>query len=303
MSEQAEQNTERIDSLRSRMDADARFRRVMTGYDPLEVRAYVENVKRIFSQQAKAAKQEQDTLIAQMDSAKSEIQARNCAIKKLKEMLLQREAQLSSANARIDLLLQSVKKHEVEREELNSLRELTKNFPPERVEAMQNEIQQLYAEKTQNNALLDSLKIEREHFSEENERLKQELYYQRAVAMRPMMPDYESARLYAPLNMPNIPNFPSMPNMQNVQPRQPYPEMAPTETKAAPQMSTSVPKDFAQVADKLASMFADAYMLISQFKSGGTETQPETAAQRPAQPFMQILRPDGAVSENPVFRK
>lgn len=288
MSEQIDQSKEGIDSLRSRMDADARFRRVMMGYNPNEVRAYVENVKRIFSQQAKASKQEQDALIEQMDSAKSEIQARNCAIKKLKDMLVQREAQLSAANARIDTLLQSVKKHDLEREELNELREITREFPPERIAALQSETQQLRAAQVQSNALLDSYKVERERLTDENERLKQELYYQRAVAMRPMMPDYEFARMYAP---------------QNIPPRQPYPEMPPVENRPAPQAPDPVPKDFSQVADKLASMFADAYLLISQFKSGA-ETPPDSAAtQKPAQPHMQILRRDGAVLDNTLPRK
>lgn len=295
MSEQTDRNTEGIDTLRSRMDADARFRRVMTGYDPNEVRAYVENVKRIFSQQAKASKQEQDTLIAQMEAAKSEIQARNCAIKKLKEMLVQREAQLSAANARIDTLLQSVKKHDAEREELNQLREITQEYPPERIAAIQSETQQLRAAQAQSSVLIESLKAERERLADENERLKQELYYQRAVSMRPMMPDYETARLYAP---------------QNMMPRQPYPEMAPPEIRTV-QAPVSVPKDFSQVADKLAAMFADAYLLISQFKSGA-ETQPEAAQkpaqtesvlQRPAQPHMQILRPDGAILDTTLPRK
>lgn len=57
MDERLDQSERGIDSLRSRMDADARFRRAISGYDPQDVRACVENVKRIFSQQAMAAKQ------------------------------------------------------------------------------------------------------------------------------------------------------------------------------------------------------------------------------------------------------
>ena len=72
MSERIERTEEGIDSLRNRMDADARFRRSLSGYDPQDVRAYVENVKRIFAQQSRAAKQEQEDLIAQLDSAKSD---------------------------------------------------------------------------------------------------------------------------------------------------------------------------------------------------------------------------------------
>ena len=66
MNERIERTEAGIDSLRSRMDADARFRRAMSGYDPRDVQAYVENVKRIFAQQTKAAKQEQDDLLAQL---------------------------------------------------------------------------------------------------------------------------------------------------------------------------------------------------------------------------------------------
>ena len=109
MNEPIERSAEGIDSLRSRMDSDARFRRALSGYDPQDVRAYVENVKRIFAQQAKAAKLEQENLIAQLDSAKSEIQARNYGIKKFKELLVEREAQLNNANTRINALLQTVR--------------------------------------------------------------------------------------------------------------------------------------------------------------------------------------------------
>ena len=63
MNESIERTEEGIDSLRNRMDADARFRRSLSGYDPQDVRAYVENVKRIFAQQSRAAKQEQEDLI------------------------------------------------------------------------------------------------------------------------------------------------------------------------------------------------------------------------------------------------
>ena len=49
-------------------------------------------------------------------------------------------------------------------------------------------------------------------------------------------------------------------------------------------------REFSQVADKLATMFAEAYQLISQFKTN-LNAQPEPQP-RPAQPAMQILRPE-----------
>ena len=271
MSEQTERIENDIDSLRCRMDADARFRRAISGYDPYEVRAYVENVKRIFAQQAKASKQEQETLIAQLESARSEIQARNYAIKKLKDLLIQREAQLSTANSRINTLLESVKKHDAEREELERLRTAAESsdLTYERFTALQNETQQLRAALAKTSEALESWKAERGRLMGENERLKQEMYYQRSAAPRPV-PEYDG-RMYA----------------ASLPPRQMYAESAPA------------PRDFSQVADKLASMFADAYLLISQFRNA--EAQQD--APRTGQPYMQILRPDSGFPDNPLNKK
>lgn len=41
--------TQDVQVLRSKMNADARFHRVLSGYDPEEVRAYVHEVRRDFS--------------------------------------------------------------------------------------------------------------------------------------------------------------------------------------------------------------------------------------------------------------
>ena len=287
MSEQIERAEDGIDSLRCRMDADARFRRAVSGYDPYEVRAYVENVKRIFAQQAKASKQEQETLIAQLESARSEIQARNYAIKKLKDILVQREAQISSANTRINTLLQSVRKHDAEREELDRLRAAASepDLTREQLQEMQTEAQQLRAALKQSAEVLESWKTERTRLIEDNERLKQELYRQQRAAQPRPAPEYDYARPYAAPNMPV---------------RQPYMDTYAPEPLYAPQPAP-VPKDFSAVADKLASMFADAYLLISQFRNA--ETQPEQPASRPTQPYMQILRPDGGYPENPFNKK
>ena len=52
---------------------------------------------------------------------------------------------------------------------------------------------------------------------------------------------------------------------------------------------TAQQKEFSQVADKLATMFAEAYQLISQFKSN-LDAQPQTQPQ--AQPVRPAIRPD-----------
>ena len=302
MDERLDRSDRGIDSLRSRMDADARFRRAISGYDPQDVRAYVENVKRIFSQQAAAAKQEQEYLIAQLDSAKSELQARNCGIKKLKDLLLEREAQLNTANARINTLLQAVKSHGAEREELERLRqEIATNGNAERLQALEREAQQQRAAVAQATNLVETWKAERERLLVENEHLRQEVSYLRSVTTGPA-PEQASAQFYAaPAH-----TAAQMPI------RQPYPDVIAAESRfvpqpAAPQPVPSQPaasqqKDFAQIADRLATMFAEAYQLVSQYRTA-QEPQPEPQPQRQAQPYMQILRPDGANADNGYVRK
>ena len=150
MNDRFEREEEGIDSLRSRMDADARFRRSLSGYDPQDVRNYVDNVKRIFTQQAMAAKREQEDLIAQLDSAKSEIQAKNYGIRKMKELLIERETQLNTANTRINALAQAVKKHIPEREELEYLRQQSGGAGvSERIRMLEAETRQLRASMAQ----------------------------------------------------------------------------------------------------------------------------------------------------------
>jgi len=302
MNERIERNEEGIDSLRSRMDADARFRRSFSGYDPQDVRAYVENVKRIFAQQTKAAKLEQDQLLAQLDSAQSEIQARNFGIKKFKELLVEREVELNTANSRINTLLQTVKSHGAERDELERLRqEAASSGNLDRIQQLEKETQQLRSAVAQASNLVNTWKVERERLMEENNRLREEVYYMRAATMKP--------ELNAELNRP----YP----VQNAEPNRPYPVQnaypGAYEQNARPradvitaenrfvQPAAQQPaqpaqpainlqqKEFSQVADKLATMFAEAYQLISQFKSN-LDAQPEQ--QRAAQPAMQILRPD-----------
>jgi len=296
MNERLEQNEDRFDSLRSRMDSDARFRRALSGYDPQDVRVYVENVKRIFSQQAMAAKQEQENLIAQLDSVKSELQARNCGIKKLKELLVERETQLNTANMRINTLLQTVKSHGTEREELERLRiEAENNDATERIQALERETQKQRAAVAQATSLVETWKAERQRLMTENERLRQEINYLRSIAMKPA-PAPEPAQLhqYQP---------PVAPPVAAATPvRQPYPDIIAAESRFVSQPATSQQKDFAQIADKLATMFAEAYQLVSQFRTA-SEPQPEPQPQRPQQPYMQILRPDGANADGFYNRK
>lgn len=308
MNERIERTEAGIDSLRSRMDADARFRRAMSGYDPRDVQAYVENVKRIFAQQTKAAKQEQDDLLAQLDSAKSEIQARNCAIKKLKDLLYERETQLNTANTRINTLLQSVKAHGAEREELERLREEVEGSGnAERIRALEKETQQLRAAVAQASNLVNTWKAERERLIEENDRLREEVYYLRAVTAKPaeqepvfgyeqMLPGYEQPPRAVRPEVKSAENrFVQQPPQPPLQTQQPIQQPQMQQPIQQPQMQqpmqntvTPQQKEFAQVADKLATMFAEAYQLISQFKNN-LGAQPEPPRQ---QPPMQILRPD-----------
>ena len=289
MNEQIERNAEGIDSLRSRMDADARFRRTLSGYDPQDVRAYVENVKRIFVQQTRAAKQEQEDLIAQLNSAKSEIQARNYGIKKFKELLLEREAQLNTANTRINSLLQTVKSHGVEREELEHLRrEAESNGNVERIQALEKETQQLRSAVAQAANLVNTWKAERERLMEENERLNEEGSDLRAVAINPAQSgDVNRAYAPQPAYQPAY-EQPARPTRADVITAENRFTQQAAQPSAQPSASQ---KEFSQVADKLATMFAEAYQLISQFKSN-LDAQPQTQPQPQAQPLRPMMRTD-----------
>ncbi|MBA4347367.1 MAG: hypothetical protein C0413_00740 [Clostridiales bacterium] len=301
MNERMERTEIGIDSLRSRMDADARFRRSMSGYDPRDVRAYVENVKRIFAQQTKAAKQEQEALLAQLESAKSEIQARNCAIKKLKDLLYERDSQLNNASTRINTLLQSVKAHGAEREELERLRvEAAGSGNSEHVRALEKETQQLRSALAQASNLVNTWKAERERLVEANERLHEEVYYLRSLTMKTAQEQDSGYRFeqsstafeqtVRPIQSEVITaknRFVQQPIQPPLhQPVQQQPVQQPTQP--AQNAAAQQQKEFAQIADKLATMFAEAYQMISQFKSN-LNAQPE---QPRHQPQMQILRPE-----------
>lgn len=290
MNDRFEREEEGIDSLRSRMDADARFRRSLSGYDPQDVRNYVDNVKRIFAQQAMAAKREQEDLIAQLDSAKSEIQAKNYGIRKMKELLIERETQLNTANTRINALAQAVKKHIPEREELEYLRQQAGGpGVSERIRTLETETRQLRASMAQAARMMESWKVERGQILEENGRLRREVQLLRANANAYAQPP-EAYRPYsAPVSPPEPPA------------RQPYAE--PSATPAASVQQA----EFSQTVDKLAMMFAEAYRLVSLLKTSAPEppeAEPEQKQPpRPAQPYMQILRPEGTTTDNLHNRK
>lgn len=256
-----------VDALRSRMDADARFHRALSGYDPDEVRAYLEDIKRVFSQQAKAAKQEQESLIAELDSAKSEIQARNCAIKTLKETLAQCEARLTTASTRIATLIQSVKRYEAEREGLERLRAAaaTARVASERAQTLEAETQQLRGTLSQAASLIETWKTERAQLIDENARLRQEVEYLRGL-VKSAPPEQAAAR-------------PASAASQRF-------TAAPPPEQAGP----------SQIADKLADAFAEAYALVSQLR---TAAEPARASQ----PRMQVLRPDGTSTDYTINGK
>ncbi|MPM94529.1 hypothetical protein SDC9_141675 [bioreactor metagenome] len=204
---------------------------------------------------------------------------------------------------RINALLQTVKAHGAEREELERLRqEIASSGSAERLQALEREAQRQRAAVAQATSLVETWKEERERLLAENERLHQEVSYLRSIAMFPM-PEQEAPHIFA---------FPAAPGVTAVPGRQQYADVIAAENRFAAQAATSQPaasqsagsqqKDFAQIADKLATMFAEAYQLVSQFRTA-QEPQPEPQQQRPTQPYMQILRPDGGNVDNVYNRK
>ncbi len=286
MSERADHRDDGVESLRSRMDADARFRRVLSGYDPDEVRAYAEDVKRVFTQQAKAAKHEQETLISELNAAKSEIQARNCAIKTLKETLAQRDSQLGTANTRLTTLIQSVRQFESERESFESIRATAAaaRVSAERVQALETEAKQFRQTLSQAARLIEAWKTERAQLLDENTQLRQKLDCLHGL-FQGMMPEQNNSRAYAqPLPQAQTPTAPARDEGRHL----PVKEM--------PQIQP------AQIADKLADTFAEAYALINQIRTA-SEPAREPAQPKAAQPRMQVLRPNGTTQDYSINGK
>ena len=286
MSERGDRREDGVESLRSRMDADARFRRVLSGYDPDEVRAYTEDVKRVFTQQAKAAKREQETLISELNAAKSEIQARNCAIKTLKETLAQRDSQLDTANTRLTTLLQSVRQFESERESFERIRAAaeTAHVSAERVQALETEAKQLRQTLSQAARLIETWKTERAQLLDENTQLRQKLDCLHGL-FQGMIPEQNNSSAYA--QPPSQTQTPTVPARE---------EGRYLPVKEKPQMQP------AQIADKLADTFAEAYALIDQIRTAG-EPAREPAQPKAAQPRMQVLRPNGTTQDYSINGK
>ncbi len=310
MNERRESRDEGVNALRTRMDADARFRRVVSGYDPSEVRAYVEQVKRVLAQQTIAAKQEQESLIFEMNSAKSEIQARNYAITTLKETLAQqeaqltaansqigalvqsvrslketiaeRDAQLASANLRITTLVQSVKAGAADREELIRIREAAEKAraAAERVQLLEKEAQQLRGALSQAGKKMETWKTERARYMDDNTRLRQELDYLQNMPVVPTQaPDFG-------WNNPGQTAY-----VRQAQPMQPVQSFQ--QVQQEPPQSENKQELFSQIIDKLADTFAEAYALINQLRASG-EPSRDAAPQRTNPPRMQVLRPEGS---------
>ena len=299
MKEYRDGNESTIDSLRSQMDADARFRRAIGGYHPKDVYSYVVNVKRIFAQQVTASKQEQEHLIAQLETAKSEIQARNFAVTRLKGLLAEREQQIKTARARIDSLFQFVKKqHEAEREELERLRlQVQDSGVPERIQALQQETKHLRAAAAQVLELVEGWKAERERLLDENGRLRREAEYLRTYAARSAPKEDEYGFAAAQSAYHAEADF------------QPEPQRADTGAanhKAAAQPEHAEWDGFLHMIDQLAVTIAEVVRLAGEQRPGAQpqrEAPQEPQPQRPLPPFMQILRPEGANSDSAFTRK
>ncbi len=267
MKEYTEKAVESVETLRSRMDADARFRRVFSGYDPEEVRAYIEDVRHVYAKQAKAAKQEQESLISQLDSARSELQARNFAIRSLKETLAHRENMLSSADQRVSTLIKSVRELEGKQISAEAKKEVEARIQAAearaqaaetRAQATEAEAQQLRSTLHKAANLIETWKNERVTMKEENERLRQE-----ATSMLELFKTFT--------------------------------EEMKTQLVQTSEQKESMQAVSTQIADTFADAFAEAYDLVDTFRSK-IETK-ERGALRPAQSRMQVLRPSGTVTK------
>ena len=187
-----------VDALRSRMDADARFHRVLHGYDPDEVRDCLDEMKMASVQQAKAARQEQEGLLDQIASLKSEIEARNCAMNSLKDTLAQKETELNESGARIATLITHVKKYEAERQGYERLRGAVDGVrvTTERAQTLEREAQQLRSALAQAASVGETWKKERAHLLEETTHMREEISRLRAENTR-FAAERDEARNYA----------------------------------------------------------------------------------------------------------
>lgn len=258
-----------VDELRSRMDADARFHRVISGYDPGEVCAYVEEVRRVFFKQAKLAKQEQESLLSQLESAKSETQARNCAIKSLKETLAHRESLLAESNARVATLVQSVKQLESERAGMEELKTANERMRAAEASAtnLEQETQRYKTMMVKAANLIEKWKDDRTNLAEENARLRHETEYMRGLIQTVLQQKIDT-------------------------PQNPAANHAAAHTAELKESAKAVT---IQLPDTFTDAFVEAYDLVKKFRS--IEEPRKSVTLRPAQPRMQVLRPDGTASD------
>jgi DNA repair ATPase RecN len=277
----SERDTRRggVDALRSRMDADARFHRVLHGYDPDEVRECLDEMKMAAVQQTKAAKQEQEKLLERLASAKSEIDARNCAMNVLKESLAKKEDELNEASTRTATLLAHIKKYEAERQGYERLRGAVDGVrvANERIQTLERELQQLRNALSQAASVGETWKKERAHLVDENAQMREEISRLRAENTR-LGAERDEARNYA--------------YMATVEGRQENERMSPHGGYARqkiqePPQQASIPP---HIADRLADTFAEAYTLINQLRSGEGAAVDEES-QHESRPHMQVLRP------------
>jgi myosin heavy subunit len=282
-----------VEALRSRMDADARFHRVLHGYDPDEVRECLDEMKMASVQQSKAAKQEQEGLIDQLASAKSEIEARNCAMNTLKETMAQKEAELNEASAKISTLVANIKKYEAERQGYERLRGAVDGVRAanERIQTLEQEVQQLRGALSKAASVGETWKNERAHLVDENTRMREEISRLRAESTR-LAAERDEARNYAykatvesraesDRTQANEKSY-TQQRQQEVIARQ---EPQETYTRQEPPKQTGIPP---QIADRLADTFAEAYALINQLRNGEDTDNDSPPG---SHPHMQVLRP------------
>ncbi len=268
---------EGVDALRNRMDADARFHRVLHGYDPDEVRECLDELKMASVQQTKAAKREQEGLLDQLASVKSEIEARNCAMNTLKESLAQKENELNEAGARISTLISHIKKYEAERQGYERLRGAVDGVRTanERTQTLEREVQQLRGALSQAASVGETWKKERAHLVDESARMREEVSRLRAENTR-LTAERDEARNYA-----YMATVEGRSESEHTPAKETY-----TRQQPPGQQQPGIPP---QIADRLADTFAEAYALINQLRNGA-DPQSE-ASQHGNHPHMQVLRP------------
>lgn len=300
MNGEMEHRNETMNALRGRMDADARFHRVMRGYDPDEVQDYLEELKKVFDQQAKAAKREQEKLIASMSAAKSEIEARNCAVRSLSEKVTQREMELSEAAKRITTLVQYVKKYEAEREDVLRMRSGIEQLraAAQRTQTLEEENKQLRTALEKSSSAGESWRQERESLTADCEQMKKESSRLRAENAR-LLAERDEARSFAYMAAMDSRARDDGAKQTDRTDRTDRDGVrtertdgyAYASTPPAPTAQAALP---VQAAGRLADIFAEAYEIVNKLR--GEPDDRSDASQRSV-PRMHVVRPDGSTGE------